>query len=118
MDGFATFNRRFAQAFAHCNDGIFYKSRITLARMQRAALIENMFGVTTSDDYRPVAWMGRYPLDVTTILVIAHVAAMVIGCLLIAFGGSGFFAWVGFDSAKNPLPPNAMSRHPITIAAT
>ena len=37
-----------------------------------------MFGVTTSDDYRPVAWMGRYPLDVTTILVIAHVAAMVV----------------------------------------
>ena len=58
-----------------------------------------MFGVTTSDDYRPVAWMGRYPVDVTTILVIAHVAAMVVGCLLIAFGGSGFFAWMSFDSA-------------------
>jgi membrane associated rhomboid family serine protease len=59
-----------------------------------------MFGVTTSDDYRPVAWMGRYPLDVTTILVIAHVAAMVVGCLLIAFGGSAFFAWMAFDSAS------------------
>lgn len=57
-----------------------------------------MFGVTTSDDYRPVAWMGRVPVDITTILVIAHVAAMVGGCLLIAFGGSAFFAWLAFDS--------------------
>src|SRR5437763_896742 len=32
-----------------------------------------MFGVTTSDDYRPVTWMGRYPVDVTTILVGVHV---------------------------------------------
>jgi len=58
-----------------------------------------MFGVTTSDDYRPVAWMGRYPVDVTTILVIAHVFAMIAGCLLIAFGGSGFLVWMQFDSA-------------------
>src|SRR5256712_4953095 len=57
-----------------------------------------MFGVTTSDDYRPVAWMGRYPVDVTTILVGLHVAAMIAGCLLIAFGGSGFFGWLQFDS--------------------
>jgi hypothetical protein len=27
-----------------------------------------MFGVTTSDDYRPVAWIGRYPLRVTSII--------------------------------------------------
>ena len=58
-----------------------------------------MFGVTTSDDYRPVAWMGRYPVDVTTMLVVAHVTAMVVGCLVIAFGGSGFFTWLQFDSA-------------------
>ena len=57
-----------------------------------------MFGVTTSDDYRPVAWMGRYPLDVTTMLVVAHVAAMVVGCLLIAFGGGSFLGWLAFDS--------------------
>jgi len=57
-----------------------------------------MFGVTTSDDYRPVAWMGRYPVDVTTILVIAHVASMIGGCLLVAFGGSAFFGWMQFDS--------------------
>src|SRR5947208_280045 len=57
-----------------------------------------MFGVTTSDDYRPVTWMGRYPVDVTTILVVTHVAAMVAGCLLIAFGGGGFLNWLIFDS--------------------
>ena len=27
-----------------------------------------MFGVTTSDEYRPVAWIGRYPLRVTSIV--------------------------------------------------
>lgn len=58
-----------------------------------------MFGVTTSDDYRPVAWMGRYPVDVTAILVITHVAAMVLGCFLIAFGAGGILTWMAFDSA-------------------
>jgi Rhomboid family len=57
-----------------------------------------MFGVTTSDDYRPVAWMGRVPVDTTTMLVIAHVTAMVFGCLLIAFGAGGFLNWLTFDS--------------------
>jgi len=57
-----------------------------------------MFGVTTSDDYRPVAWMGRLPVDTTTMLVIAHVASMVIGSLLIAFGAGGFLNWLAFDS--------------------
>ena len=42
--------------------------------------------------------MGRYPVDVTTILVITHVTAMIVGCLLIAFGGSGFLNWLAFDS--------------------
>ncbi|HEX4639102.1 MAG TPA: hypothetical protein VH170_06420, partial [Chthoniobacterales bacterium] len=54
--------------------------------------------MTTSDDYRPVTWMGRYPVDVTTILVISHVATMVIGCLLIAFGGAGFLSAFAFNS--------------------
>src|SRR5438067_364588 len=47
-----------------------------LAQEQCAALIESMFGVTTSDDYRPVAWMGRYPVDVTTMLVVLILAAI------------------------------------------
>ena len=58
-----------------------------------------MFGVTTSDDYRPVAWMGRYPLDVTTILVGAHVALAVVTCLLMALGAGSILGYLQFDSA-------------------
>jgi membrane associated rhomboid family serine protease len=58
-----------------------------------------MFGVTTSDDYRPVAWMGRYPLDVTTMLVGVHVAAAVFAAILVAIGQGAILAWLQFDSA-------------------
>ena len=58
-------------------------SLVSLAQELRAALIENMFGVTTSDDYRPVAWMGRYPVDVTTMLVGVHVAAAILAAILV-----------------------------------
>jgi membrane associated rhomboid family serine protease len=57
-----------------------------------------MFGVTTSDDYRPVAWMGRYPVDVTTLLVGLHIAFAVIGCIFFAAGAS-FLHYLQFDSA-------------------
>jgi membrane associated rhomboid family serine protease len=59
-----------------------------------------MFGVTTSDDYRPVAWMGRYPLDVTTMLVGAHVAVAIATCLLVAIGAGGLLESLTFDSAE------------------
>jgi membrane associated rhomboid family serine protease len=69
--------------------------------MQRAALIENMFGVTTSDDYRPVAWMGRYPVDVTTMLVGLHVVCAVVACIFTAIPGlSGTLNYLIFDSAR------------------
>src|SRR5213080_162878 len=58
-----------------------------------------MFGVTTSDDYRPVAWMGRYPVDVTTMLVGLHVAAAVFAAILVAVGASSVLTWLQFDSA-------------------
>jgi membrane associated rhomboid family serine protease len=58
-----------------------------------------MFGVTTSDDYRPVAWMGRYPVDVTTMLVGLHVAAAVFAAVLVAFGAGSILAYLQFDSA-------------------
>ena len=58
-----------------------------------------MFGVTTSDDYRPVAWMGRYPVDVTTILVGVHVAAAIFAAILVAFGAGSILLWLQFDSA-------------------
>jgi hypothetical protein len=35
-----------------------------------------MFGVTTSDDYRPVTWVGRYPVRVTTIIAALFVLGM------------------------------------------
>jgi len=57
-----------------------------------------MFGVTTSDDYRPVAWMGRYPVDVTTMLVGVHVAAAILAALLVAFGAGSILAYLQFDS--------------------
>lgn len=59
-----------------------------------------MFGVTTSDDYRPVAWMGRYPVDVTTILVGVHVACAIIACLFVAAGFGGVLNALQFDSAE------------------
>ncbi len=59
-----------------------------------------MFGVTTSDDYRPVAWMGRYPLDVTTILVGLHVTLAVITCVLVAVGAGFVLDYLQFDSAR------------------
>ncbi len=59
-----------------------------------------MFGVTTSDDYQPVTWMGRFPVDVTTILVGLHVAMAIVACLLIAFGGGGLLDFMLFDSAR------------------
>jgi len=58
-----------------------------------------MFGVTTSDDYKPVAWMGQYPIDVTTLLVVIHVICMVLACFLIALGGGALLNLLQFDSA-------------------
>jgi membrane associated rhomboid family serine protease len=57
-----------------------------------------MFGVTTSDDYRPVTWMGRYPVDVTTILVGVHVACAVLTALIVAAGYSAALNYCIFDS--------------------
>ena len=59
-----------------------------------------MFGVTTSDDYQPVTWMGRHPVDVTTLLVALHVLLMVLTCLVVALGGAGYLAFFIFDSAQ------------------
>jgi membrane associated rhomboid family serine protease len=59
-----------------------------------------MFGVTTSDDYRPVAWMGRYPVDITTILVGVHVVCAILTALIFAAGHSGALNFFMFDSAE------------------
>src|ERR1041385_1296081 len=59
-----------------------------------------MFGVTTSDDYRPVTWMGRFPIDVTTILVALHAVAATLSCLVVAAGGGPVLNFMLFDSAR------------------
>src|SRR5438045_5118188 len=71
-----------------------------LAQEHCAALIESMFGVTTSDDYRPVAWMGRYPVDVTTMLVGLHVAAAILTAVLVAFSAGFVLPYLQFDSGQ------------------
>ena len=82
-----------------------------------------MFGVTTSDDYRPVAWMGRYPVDVTTMLVGVHVAAAILaahsGCIPGLVGTLNYFGCNSTVPRSGPaarcggcLPmPSFMSRH-------
>jgi membrane associated rhomboid family serine protease len=55
-----------------------------------------MFGVTTSDDYQPVTWVGRHPVHVTTLLVAVHVFAAIVACFL---GGAGILGHLVFDSA-------------------
>jgi hypothetical protein len=59
-----------------------------------------MFGVTTSDDYQPVTWVGRHPVHVTTLLVALHVFLMVVVCILAALGAAGFLGALIFDSAQ------------------
>src|SRR3954454_13560254 len=82
--------RRFAKDFFHM-----------LAPQPCEQLIRSMFGVTTSDDYKPVTWMGRFPVDVTTILVATHVAVAVIGCIVVAIPGlGGLLNLLVFDSAQ------------------
>ena len=68
--------------------------------MQCAALIESMFGVTTSDDYRPVAWMGRYPVDVTTMLVGIHIVCAILTALVFTVGYAGAVNYLVFDSSQ------------------
>ena len=59
-----------------------------------------MFGVTTSDDYKPVTWMGRFPVDVTTILVGLHVVTAIATALLIASGAGAILDLLHFDSSR------------------
>ncbi|HVF72832.1 MAG TPA: rhomboid family intramembrane serine protease [Chthoniobacterales bacterium] len=56
-----------------------------------------MFGVTTSDDYHPVTWVGRHPVHVTTLLVAVHAFAAIVACFL---GGTYILGNLAFDSAR------------------
>jgi membrane associated rhomboid family serine protease len=55
-----------------------------------------MFGVTTSDDYQPVTWVGRHPVHVTLLLVAVHAFSAIVACFL---GGAGILGHLAFDSA-------------------
>jgi hypothetical protein len=45
-------------------------------RRRNGGVYSIMFGVTTSDDYRPVTWIGRYPVRIITIIVAVYVLGM------------------------------------------
>jgi membrane associated rhomboid family serine protease len=79
---------------------IFRTIRNLACARKMPAVYSRMFGVTTSDDYRPVTWMGRYPVDVTTILVGVHVAVAIITCVLIATTAGWLVEYLQFDSAQ------------------
>src|SRR5206468_1989492 len=63
---------------------IFSRATNVACVKKSAAVYCSMFGVTTSDDYRPVTWMGRFPVDVTTILVGLHVGCAILTAFLFA----------------------------------
>lgn len=54
-----------------------------------------MFGVTTSDEDRPVTWIGRYPVRIITIVVAVYVL--------------GMFATVALSTARFSLQPFAFN---------
>ena len=58
-----------------------------------------MFGVTTSDDYQPITWVGRHPIHVTALLVAFHALLAVLTCFLSAFGAAAILNVLIFDSA-------------------
>src|SRR5947208_12880067 len=72
-----------------------------LAQERCAALIESRLGVPTSDDFRQVAGLARYPVDMTTMLVGVHVVCAVLACILTAIPGlGGTLNYFVFDSAR------------------
>jgi membrane associated rhomboid family serine protease len=83
-----------------CVAEFFAHPRTWLACSERRLFISFMFGVTTSDDYRPVTWMGRYPVDVTTMLVGVHIVCAILTALVFAVGHSGMVNYLMFDSAE------------------
>jgi len=89
-----------ARTFVRSLASLGMTDRVPLALGFSAPLIPLMFGVATSDDYKPVTWMGRLPVDVTTILVATHVAVAVAGCVLFATGFAAILNLLIFDSAR------------------
>lgn len=51
------------------------------------------------DDYRPITSWGSYPVDATTLLALAHVAAMIVAALLLSANIQGWIPWLEFNPA-------------------
>ncbi len=54
----------------------------------------------SSADYRPLFWVGRYPVGVSVLLIIIHVIAMVVYSLASALGHGAIFALLQFHSSQ------------------
>lgn len=76
------------------------KTRTAACVAERRNVYSCMFGVATSDDYKPVTYVGRFPVDVTTLLVAVHAFTMIVGSLLIAFHYGYVVDALLFDSAQ------------------
>ncbi len=53
----------------------------------------------SSADYRPLFWVGRYPVSASVLLIVVHSLAMIAYSLCLAFGVGGVFATLIFSSA-------------------
>lgn len=51
-----------------------------------------------SDDRNPLTWVGKFPVYLTTVLVAAHVVAMVLVSLMLALGQSRFLDAMAYSS--------------------
>lgn len=58
-----------------------------------------MARLTKSDDYQPLAWVGRYPVYASTALVALHVATAVLAALMVSLGQGAIFSHLTFSSA-------------------
>jgi membrane associated rhomboid family serine protease len=74
--------------------------RWALALHHRAPFNVDMFGLTRSDDYHPIFWMGRYPVHAAPLLVLVHVFCMIVSCLLLAVGQGAILGFFAFDSSQ------------------
>lgn len=63
-----------------------------------------MMGFERSDDYQPLFWVQGRPVHVTTLLVVLHVAALILCCLIKGITGIGLWPLLDFSS-------NAVLRH-------
>lgn len=54
----------------------------------------------SSADYRPLFWVGHYPVSASILLIGLHSLAMVVYSLCLAFGGAGVFTPLIFSSAE------------------